>query len=149
MTKTQRLRAVILMTMLASGVAAAVASPVFADDALPTPGADSAAYTISAPIVTLLIGAAIPLLNGLVTKISTSSKVKATITIVLNAVSAAVTTAIVAGGDAVFSNQTVLTFFVGLFTSISTYYGGWKPFGLSSSTPGPMSGPGLSDAAKV
>lgn len=99
------------------------------------PGTETAAFVISAPVVVVILGTVVPLVTGLLTKYTLSPGIKGLITVLLNAVVAAITTAIVADGSAVFSNQTLLTFVLGLVSSTAAYYNVWKPNGLTSNTP--------------
>jgi hypothetical protein len=102
------------------------------------PGADTAAFVVSAPVVTIILGTLIPLVTGILTKATLSPGIKGIITVVLNAVAAAVTTAVVADGSAVFSNQALLTFALGLVASTAAYYNVWNPNKLTSNPDGKL-----------
>jgi small basic protein len=102
-------------------------------DSVSTPGAEPAAYVIAAPVVMLVISLLIPIVNGLLTKYTLPSSVKAVITIVLNAVAALIVTATQADGTAVFSNTALMTFVFGTTISVMSYLGLYKPVGLTSS----------------
>jgi putative effector of murein hydrolase LrgA (UPF0299 family) len=101
---------------------------LFAD----TPVAAVPVFTLSAFVVSLVVGTLIPILTGIVTKASLSSGVKGLITLVLSMVSAAVTAAVVSDGSAVFSRDTLLLFFITFVQGIAAYYGVLKPLGVTS-----------------
>ena len=100
--------------------------------------------TISALIVTILIGCVIPILVGIITKINASSRLKGALLLVLNLVQGAIIAGTTATGDAVFTADSLVLFAVGVATSLATYYGIYKPadvaaklvptFGLGGST---------------
>jgi hypothetical protein len=112
-----------------------VALLLAADDTVSIPGDAPAPYVIAAPVVMFVISLLIPIVNGLLTKYTFPSSVKAVITIVLNAVAALVVTATQADGTAVISNTALLTFIFGTTISVVSYLGLYKPTGLTSSTP--------------
>lgn len=101
----------------------------------------AAALSLSALTVTMVISLFIPIVNGIITKATLSSWVKGLLTLILNAVSAAVVTATVADGTAVFSEQTLIATLLGLAISVATYVGVYKPAGLTSSDNGGKLGP--------
>jgi hypothetical protein len=110
---------------------------VFAASDVPPPqgletGAD-ALFSIDATIVAILLGVIIPILNGIVTKITTSAGVKAVLTLALATVAGLVTTATTDGGDAIFSSALVLNTALTFITSVATYAGLWKPLEVTSS----------------
>lgn len=105
-------------------------------DEVPVPGSDTAVFVISAPVVQSLISFVIPLITALLTKWTFPAWAKGVITIVLNAVVAALTTAVVADGSAVLSNQTFLTFIYGVVVSVVSYNALWRPAGLTSNVDG-------------
>lgn len=106
-----------------------------AEDAVSVAGDSPAPYVIAAPVVMLVVSLLIPLINGLATKYTLPSGVKAVITIVLNAVAAMIVTATQADGTAVISNTMLLTLVFGVTVSVISYLGLYKPVGLTSSTP--------------
>lgn len=110
-------------------------SVALAADSVSVDGDSPSAYVIAAPVVMLVISLLIPIVNGLLTKYTLPSSVKAVATIVLNAVAALVLTATQADGTAVISNTALLTFVYGTTISIVSYLGLYKPVGLTSSTP--------------
>lgn len=96
---------------------------------------------LSASTVTFLIATVIPILVGLLTKLE--SRWKGALMILLTAVNAAIVTATVADGAAVFSQQTFQTFITGLVGAYASYYGLLKPRGVTSSAvavPSPTAG---------
>ena len=115
---------------LAPGIAGA--SP---DEETPVgPDADAnSLFELDAYTVTILLGFAIPLINGLVTKATTSTKVKAILTLVMSAVAGVVNVSLTDGGGAVFSQDTIKSAFLTLIISITTYLGVFKPLELTSS----------------
>lgn len=106
-----------------------------ADDTVSVDGDAPGHFVITAPVVMFVVSLLIPIANGLLTKYTLSSGVKAVITIVLNAVAALVLTATQADGTAVISNSTLLTFVFGTIVSVVSYLGLYKPVGLTSSVP--------------
>jgi hypothetical protein len=104
-------------------------------DTVSLPGADPAAFIIAAPVVLMVTGVVIPLVTGLLTKWTLPGWVKGVITIVLNAVAAAIVVATQADGTAVFSVETLFSFAWGLIFSLVAYAKVYKPAGLTSNTP--------------
>jgi hypothetical protein len=90
---------------------------------------------LDATAVSLIISLVIPVLTGLVTKVTLPGAAKGVLTLVLNGVAALVTTATLADGTAVLSGQTVVTWLIGLGVSVAMYLGVWKPAGVTSSAP--------------
>lgn len=82
-------------------------------------------------LVTTVISVVIPLLVGILTKLRAHAGLKAVLLIILNAVGAAIGTAVGVDGVAVISRTTVYQLIVGCVVSIATYYGVWKPTGVS------------------
>jgi hypothetical protein len=104
----------------------------------PTPVGPDAISTDSALnlppyVVALLLGTLIPLVNGVVTKLTTSSTVKAIITLVLSAIAGAVNVSLVDGGGAVISWSTLNAAAITFIVAVATYVGVWKPMGVTSS----------------
>ena len=95
-----------------------------------------AQVSLSALTVTIIISLLIPIVVGIITKYSVPSYIKGLITLVLNAVNALLTTALVADGTAVISKPTFIAWFLGLAISVATYAGVYKPLGVTS-TPNP------------
>jgi hypothetical protein len=107
-----------------------------ASDQPPPTGIDAGAdalFELDATVVAILLGTVIPILNGLVTKLTTSSAVKAVITLVLSALAGLLTTATTEGGDSVFSEALVLNSALSFLFAIATYAGVWKPLQVTSS----------------
>lgn len=134
MTRTLR-RLLVALGIVAGAVMLPVA--VFAASDIPPPqgletGSD-ALFSIDASIVAILLGVIIPILNGLVTKITTSAGVKAVLTLALSTVAGIVTTATTDGGDAIFSSALVLNTALTFITSVAAYAGLWKPLEVTSS----------------
>jgi hypothetical protein len=91
------------------------------------------AFNLDPFTVTLILGSLIPLVNGLVTKLSTSSAVKAIITLVLSAVVGIITVSTTDGGGAIISQSTLKSAGLALLVAIATYAGVYKPLALTSS----------------
>jgi hypothetical protein len=94
---------------------------------------DTDLFTLSPVLVIFVLGTVIPFLNGLITKVSTSSAVKAIVSLLLSAVAGLVTVAITPGGGAVFSEQALVAAGLAFATQLVTYLGFWKPLGVTSS----------------
>lgn len=88
--------------------------------------------TVNALVVTILLGTVLPILVGLVTKLDAPSGMKGSILIVLNAVQAGVVSATTSDGSASFTRESIVLFLFGLATSLSTYYGVYKPLDVPS-----------------
>lgn len=100
---------------------------------------------IAAPIVTLIVSLLIPLLNGLLTKASTPTSVKAIGTIVLNSLWALFANGVLADGSAAFSTATLSTAVLGSIISIAMYVGVYKPINVTSNVGGSLAEVGRSD----
>lgn len=87
---------------------------------------------LAPPIVMVVISILIPLAVGLVSKASLASGVKAVLLLVFNALNAFIVTAIVADGSAYVTKQSFMNFVLGVVVSVATYFGVYKPVGLSS-----------------
>lgn len=98
----------------------------------PDTQADSA-FGLDAYTVTILLGLVIPLINGFVTKCSTSTTVKALITLLLSAVAGIVNVSITEGGGAIISQSTIKSTALTFLIAVTTYVGLFKPLELTSS----------------
>lgn len=98
----------------------------------PDTTADSA-FSLDAFTVTFILGSLIPLVNGLVTKLTTSSAVKAIVTIVLSGIAGLVNVSLTDGGGAVISQSALKSAILTLIVAIAMYAGVWKPLALTSS----------------
>lgn len=83
--------------------------------------------TLNSTIATLIASALIPLVVGLLTKVTASAKLKAIVSIVLNAIQALIVSSVTSDGSAVISTQTLILWAIGVATSIGSYLGVWKP----------------------
>lgn len=83
--------------------------------------------TLSAVLVTVVVGTILPLLVGLVTKLEASSRLKGALLVVLNVVQGVVIAATAADGSATFTVDTLVLFGVGVLVSLLSYYGVYKP----------------------
>lgn len=135
------LLAIAVGTLAVGGVAHASAPPPTLE-----PGQVST-VVIAAPIVTIIVSLLIPVVNGLLTKASTPSGVKAIGTIILNAVWALFANGVLADGSAVFSSTTLYTALLGCTISIVSYAGVYRPMNVTSSGDnGKLASVGRSDA---
>jgi hypothetical protein len=123
---------------LAAALIVAPTSVVFA--AATAPGEPVALNTdadtslnLSPIIVVLISSVLIPLINGLVTKLSDSSKVKSVVTLFLSGVAGLVTVGITEGGGAIISQEALIAAAVTFVVSVALYFGVYKPFELTSS----------------
>lgn len=99
------------------------------------------ALTLSPITVSYVIGVVLPLVVGLLTTQRLAPKYKALILVLLSAVAAAINISINDSGEAVFSQATLDTFIQTLIAGVASYFGVWKPFKLTSSTPDGKLGP--------
>jgi hypothetical protein len=90
--------------------------------------------TVSHPLFVFITGPLIPLVTGLLTKLSLPGWVKGLITLLLDAVVAFLTTN-AADGIAVFSTQTLVTAVVAFAISVTFYQAIWRNTPLTSSKP--------------
>lgn len=104
---------------------------------------DVATVVVAAPVVTLIVSAVIPLLVGLLSKATWSPVVKAVMMIVLNGISAFVTSSMLADGTAAFSDEMFWTWLVGVIVSAVAYVVGYKPNGVTSNTGGKLAQVGV------
>jgi hypothetical protein len=109
---------------------------------------DTDAFNLSPVMVVLIASVLIPLVNGVVTKVTTSSAVKAVVTLFLSGVAGLVTVGLTPGGGAVISQQAVIAAAITFITSTATYLGLYKPLGVTSSakadgTPGALANVGV------
>jgi hypothetical protein len=123
------------MIVIPSSVAAAAAdNPVNVPE-----DSTGTVFVLSAWWVTFIIASVIPLVTSLLTRLGTTSFVKYAITVVLNAVSAALTTELAEDGAKIISGQTAMTWLFGVLISLAAYEG-WKTRGLTSSYYTPRAG---------
>ena len=94
---------------------------------------DTALFELSPFIVSSIMGVVIPLLVGLLTKLTTPSKWKAILMLGLDAVAGLVTVSLVDGGGAVFSQSAVVAGILAFFASATSYGRFWKPLTVTSS----------------
>jgi hypothetical protein len=87
--------------------------------------------TLNSTIATLIASAFIPLIVGLLTKSTASAKLKAIVSIVLNAVQALIVSSATSDGSSVISTQTLILWVIGVATSVGSYIGVWKPVDIN------------------
>lgn len=127
----------LLALLLLMGVMFAVSPSAFAD--VPTSPASTnsvAELELSALSVQLLIGLVVPIVVGLITKLTTSSGLKALVMLVINAAQTLLVQATMADGTAIISKQTFIVWIFALIVSVASYAGVYKPLNLTSSTEG-------------
>lgn len=90
---------------------------------------------IAPPIVHLIVALFIPILVGLITKITVPPAVKAVVLLILNALSAFIFTAMATDGSAVFTKEAFANLVLGVAISVAAYFGVYKPLDLTSSSP--------------
>lgn len=89
---------------------------------------ETSTITLAAWLVSLIGGAAVPVLTGLATKLQAAPGKKALVGLVLSAVVAVL--AMIANSDGTFVPAEAITLFAATFvTHVTTYYGLWKPVG--------------------
>lgn len=123
-TKTLWFATVFTVVLTAPLPVLAAEGPSLPDDASGT------VWVVSAPIVTLIAGLLIPILNGLLGKLG--SKLVPIATVIFNGLVALFTTGRLEDGTAVFSEQMLLTWAIGFLISITSYYGIYKPYGVTN-----------------
>lgn len=96
---------------------------------------------VAPPIVHIIVAIFIPIIVGLLTKITVPPAVKAVVLIVLNALSAFIFTAQATDGSAVFTKEAFANLVLGIVISVAMYFGLYKPLDLTSSTPTGKLGP--------
>ena len=134
---------VMLPTVVAADTGVHVATVVDEEDPEPPAATDNPValnsetdtdlVNLSPIYVTMILGSLIPLVNGLVTKLTTSTKVKVVIGIFLSAVAGLVTVSITPGGGAVIGEQALIAAALTFATTVVTYLGFYKPLELTSS----------------
>ena len=90
---------------------------------------------MSALTVQMVLGLLVPIAVGLLTKLSTSSGVKAVLMLILNAVQTLIVQATMADGSAVIDKATFFSWLLATVISVAMYAGVYKPLNVTSSTP--------------
>lgn len=122
------LRGVMLVGLLALGLVGLAASAASAQDGTVEP---AAVFTLSATVVTFVVGTLLPILVGVVTKLETAAWVKAWLHGLLSAVAGAIVVATQLDGTAIFSKETILAAFVVWVTGLAAYHGFLVPTKIS------------------
>jgi uncharacterized membrane protein len=122
------LLATLLVFALPSTAFAAAGNPVSVPE-----DSTGTLWVISAWWVTFIVASLVPIATALITRINDSSALKYGLTVVLNGVSALLTTELAEDGAKVLSGQTVMTWVAGIVLSLVAYQG-WKTVGATSST---------------
>ena len=104
-------------------------------------------FELSPLAVSSLLGVIIPIVVGVITKSSASPGLKAVANIVLSGVAAVVTQNLVEGGGAVLSQDTLVLAALTWVVSIATYFGLYKPAGVTDKVQTKTAGFGLGKAA--
>lgn len=103
-----------------------------ADDIAPVAEPLGATVSLDATMVAILAGAVIPLLTGLVTKLSASPGLKGLLSLLLSVVVAFISQFVIAT-DGTFEIETAVVYlFVSFTSAIASYYGVWKPTGATT-----------------
>lgn len=95
--------------------------------------ADSAVLNLSPFVVSTILGTLIPILTGLLTKLTTPAWVKTVLTLLLSAVAGLINVSLVDGGGAVISQSAVISAVLTFVVAVATYVGIWRPTGVTSS----------------
>lgn len=90
---------------------------------------DEFTITLDLAMWAFLGGTVVPILVGLVTKLSAPSSVKGLVNLVLSMIAGLIATAIAT--DGVLSQTAVVAAFMALIASVATYYGVLKPVGVT------------------
>ncbi len=85
-------------------------------------------------VVNMVIAVLIPVLTGILTKVTWSSGTKGLITLVLTMTQTLIVQNTVDDGSAFFNQETILAFILSFTISIASYYGIYKPAKITSST---------------
>lgn len=109
------------------------ASPAFADGE-PVAAKTGTVVLMSATLWALVQGTVIPILVGILTKVTAEAGVKILVSIVLNAIGAIINTVAIVEGVAVLSTQTLVNGLVGLIATIAIHYGVFKQIEVTGST---------------
>lgn len=81
--------------------------------------------------VSIVLGLALPILVGVVTKAQASSRIKSITLAALAAISGGISQAVTADGSAILSQETLTTIVLTFVTAIASYYGLYKPTGIA------------------
>lgn len=120
----------VALLFLAPSVASAVS------DTPPSTGIESGSdslFELDAAVVNVILGVLIPIVNGLLTKLSTSSAVKAILNLALVSAAALLNTSLTENGDAVLSRSLILNAAMTFIVAATTYTNLWKPLQVTSS----------------
>lgn len=85
--------------------------------------------TVDVGFLAILVGTALPILVGIVTKANASPKLKSTLLALFSAIGGVAVIAI--EQDGLIQKDTLITSFVTFITAAATYYGFWKPSGVA------------------
>jgi hypothetical protein len=130
--------------MVLGGTASATVDSVAPPPPVDVP-AEVSTVAIAAPIVTLIVSVVIPLITALLTRGTTPSWVKAIVMIVLNGVSAFVTSTILPDGSVWFTSVTFWTWLIGIGISTVSYVVAYKPNAITSNAGGKLENVGVSN----
>lgn len=123
------LRRALLAFTLGFGALSLTAGPAAAAGEIVAPRQDTV-ITVSAMLVTLISGTVIPLVHGLVTKLSASGPVNVIVGMALSAIAGVLGTATVLDGVAIFSSTTLIQAFLAWLAQVAMYARIWKPIGV-------------------
>jgi len=86
--------------------------------------------TVDVTLLQILVSMVLPLVVGIVVKQVAQPAVKSITLAVLSAVTAIATTALSSGGE--IGKDTVVQAIIGFVIAVGSYYGIWKPTGISN-----------------
>jgi chromate transport protein ChrA len=105
-----------------------VAAPIgeVSEDAVSTVAEETGVFGLTPFQVATFSGVIIPVLTAAITKINASDRVKQVVTILLAAVATLVAQATLDSGSAVFTVETLQTWFLTTVVAVASYLGFWK-----------------------
>ena len=86
-------------------------------------------FNIDVQFAAILIGTALPILVGIVSKLEASSRLKASLLALLSAAGGVLAVSIEGGG--IIEQETVIAAATTYIAAVATYYGFWKPTGVT------------------
>jgi len=94
---------------------------------------DTEVFNLSPIVVVAVLSLLIPIVNGLITKLTTSSTVKAVVSLALSIITGLITVGVTDGGGAVISKEAALAAGISFIIQTAAYTGFYKPLGVTSS----------------
>lgn len=124
-----------LATLGAIAFVLLLASPVFAADGEMVTPTTGTVLTMSLVSWSVIQGTVLPIVVGILTKVSAPDPIKVLINLLLNAAGGLVAVVVVSDGVATLSLNAIVAAGLGFVSSIATHYGFWKPLGVTGSQP--------------